>query len=92
MMTISLLAFGTCLAAAVGLYDAYAKGRDAMGWIVSIAASILGGVPAGLFVPMGLIGVLNPGKDAALLVGLAGLVIGVLVGSSIVLWIVNRFR
>ncbi len=92
MMTITLLLAGAALAAAVGLYDAYANKRGVIGWIVSIVASIVGGVFVGAALPQAIIMAMKPDGQAALYIGLAGVVAGVLAGSSSALWIVNRFR
>ncbi len=96
MMTITLLICGAALAAAMGLFDAYRHKRGAMGWIVSIAASLVGGVAVGMMLPMLAMTAWNPPKSAdptlIMVVGLASVLVGVIAGSSIALWIVNRFR
>lgn len=92
MMTITLLLAGAALAAAVGLYEAFKHKRGVMGWIVSIVASVVGGVLVGAALPQLVILALRPDGPAALYFGLAGVVAGVLVGSSAALSIVNRFR
>ncbi|MBX9845661.1 MAG: hypothetical protein K2Z80_28035 [Xanthobacteraceae bacterium] len=96
MMTITLLLAGAALAAAMGLYDAYANKRGVFGWIVSIAASVVGGVTVGMMLPMLAMTAWNPPKSTdptlIMVVGLASVLVGVIAGSSIALWIVNRFR
>lgn len=92
MMTITLMLAGAALAAAVGLYDAYSHRRGVMGWIVSIVASVVGGVLAGATLPQLVILALKPDGPAALYIGLASVLAGVLIGSSVALWVVNRFR
>lgn len=92
MMTITLLLAGAALAAAVGLYDAFSNRRSLLGWLVSIIASVAGGVFVGALLPQVVIPLLgNLGRDAALYIGLSSVLAGVLVGSSIALRIVNRF-
>jgi len=94
MMTITLLLAGAALAAAMGLYDAWSNKRSLLGWIVSILASVVGGVFVGGLLPQVLILTLgnNLSKDAALYVGLGAVLAGVLIGSSVALRIVNRFQ
>lgn len=92
MMTITLMLAGAALAAAMGLYDAFSNKRGVMGWIVSIVASVAGGVLVGAALPQIVILALKPDGALALYVGLASVLAGVLVGSSLALWIVNKFR
>lgn len=92
MMTITSMLAGAAFAAALGLYDAWSNKRGALGWIVSIIASVVGGVVVGAALPQIAILALKPDRPAALYIGLAGVVAGVLVGSSVALSVVNRFR
>lgn len=92
MMTITLLLAGAGLAAAVGLYDAWTNKRGVLGWLVSIVASVAGGVFVGAALPQAIIMGLRPSDNILLWVGLGGVLAGVLIGSTIALWIVNRFR
>ena len=94
MMTMTLLAAGLVLSAGLGLYEAHAKKRGVMGWIVSIAASVVGGIALGATLGMAFAG-LTPttiSKETNLAIALGGILIGVIAGSWIALWIVNRFR
>lgn len=92
MMTLTLLLAGAGLAAAMGLYDAWTNKRGVMGWIVSIIVSVVAGVFVGVLLPQLVILGLRPGDSIILWVGLTSVVIGVLAGSSLALWLVNRFR
>lgn len=92
MMTITLLMAGAGLAAAMGLYDAWTNKRGVMGWIVSIIVSVVGGVFVGALLPQLIILGLKPSDSIVLWVGLASVLAGVLAGSSLALWVVNRFR
>lgn len=92
MMIITLLLAGAALAAGLGVYDAWTHKRGVMGWVVSLVASVVGGVLVGAILPQVAIFALRPDGHAALYIGLAGVAIGVLAGSSLALWLVNRFR
>ncbi len=92
MMTMTLLLAGLALAAGMGIYEAWTKQRGVAGWTVNIVASAVGGIAAGMALPMLVVTALNPGRDGAFYIGMASVVIGVVAGSSIALWIVNRFR
>jgi hypothetical protein len=94
MMTITLLLAGAGLAAAMGLYEAYSKKRGIFGWIVSIVASIVGGIALGMTLGMTVAGLApaTVSKEANLYVSLSGVLVGLVAGSAVALWLVNRFR
>jgi uncharacterized membrane protein len=86
---------------AVGLYEAWLKKRGALGWIVSIVASVIGGFLAVTFGGMAmemilprlhLEGSLMSSQHPLLYILSAGMAILTVLGSWITLQIVNRFR
>ncbi|MBR1267397.1 hypothetical protein JQ629_07745 [Bradyrhizobium sp. AUGA SZCCT0222] len=98
-LTIMLILFLTMLA--VGIYEAWLKKRGALGWIVNIVASVIGGFVAAIFVGMAmemilpqlhLEGSLASSQHPLLYILLAGMAILTVVGSWGTLQIANRFR
>lgn len=83
---------------AVGVYEAWTHKRSALGWIVSIVCSVIGGTFGGLALGIGAMAAVDAmglsAKWAELdaLVGLFATIIGMLLGSWLVLRTVNRFR
>ncbi|MBR1229835.1 MULTISPECIES: hypothetical protein [unclassified Bradyrhizobium] len=98
-LTIMLILFLTMLA--VGIYEAWLKKRGALGWIVNIVASVIGGFVAAIFVGMAMEmilpqlhveGSLASSQHPLLYILLAGMAILTVVGSWGTLQIANRFR
>ena len=87
-----------CGALAVGIYEAWSKKRGALGWIVSILASVVGGAFGGMGLGIGAMAAVDatslPSLWAELdaTVGLIAMIIGLLLGSWLALRIVNRLR
>jgi hypothetical protein len=88
-------------ALAVGIYDAWANKRGALGWIVSIVAALAGaflGAGAGsmgmekIFMHTHMEGSLAATGGVALYAAAAGMMLLTLLGSWIALWLVNRMR
>jgi uncharacterized membrane protein YfcA len=101
IMTFMLLFFIAALA--FGIYEASSKKRGPLGWIVSIVASVVGGMFGAYLASMAVESLLETTHmrpegslwamgHPLLYVGGACMVIGLLLGSWIALWIVNRFR
>lgn len=88
-------------APAVGIHEAWTKGRGALGWIVNFVVSLAG---AFLFAPIGgmvVVAILRPFMDkpslaatggTVMYVALAGAMLATLLGAWGALWIVNRWR
>lgn len=98
-LTIMLILFLAMLA--VGFHEAWLKKRGALGWIVSIVASVIGGFLAVNFGSMAmemilprldLNGSLASSQHPLLYILSAGMAILTGLGSWITLQIVNRFR
>ena len=98
-LTIMLILFLTMLA--VGIYEAWLNKRGALGWIVNIVASVVGGLVVTIFIGMAmesilpylrLEGSLASSQHPLLYVLLAGMAILTVLGSSVTLRIANRFR
>lgn len=98
-LTILFIVFLTMLA--VGLYEAWSKKRGALGWIVNIVASLIGGFVAvslgGLAMEMilshlQLEGSLESSNHPLLYIASGGMAILTVLGSWIALQIINRFR
>jgi uncharacterized membrane protein YeaQ/YmgE (transglycosylase-associated protein family) len=98
-LTIMLVLFIAMLA--VGLYEAWLKKRGALGWIVNIVASVVGGFVAASLgsMVMGMIlsnlqleGPLASSRHPLLYISSAGMAVLTVLGSWIALQIVNRFR
>ena len=98
-MTIMLILFLAMLA--VGIYEAWLKKRGALGWIVNIVASVIGGFAAAIIVGMAmetilphlhLEGSLVSSQHPLLYVFSAGTAILTVLGAWIPLQIANRFR
>ncbi len=87
-----------CGTLAVGIFEAWSKTRGALGWIVSILASVVGGTFGGMGLSMGAMAAVDamslPSEWAELdaSVGLLAMILGLLLGSWLALRIVNRFR
>ena len=85
---------------AVGIYEAWAKKRGALGWIVSIVASVIGGTIVGIalgsavmFLAGALAHQIGPNwAELEMLLGLLATITGLMLGSWLALRIVNRFR
>jgi len=98
-LTIMLILFLTMLA--VGIYEAWSNKRGALGWIVNIVASVIGGFVVAIFVGMAmemmlphlhLEGSLASSQHPLLYIVLAGMAILAVLGSWTTLQIANRFR
>ena len=98
-LTIMLILFLTMLA--VGIYEAWLNKRGALGWIVNIVASVVGGLVVTIFIGIAmesilpylhLEGSLASSQHPLLYVLLAGMAILTVLGSSVTLRIANRFR
>ena len=88
-------------APAVGIHEAWTKGRGGLGWIVNIVVSFVG---AFLFAPLGgfaVVMILSPFMDkpslaetggGVMYVALVGAMLVTLLGARGALWIVNRWR
>jgi hypothetical protein len=85
---------------AVGIYEAWKKKRGAVGWIVNIVASLVGGTIGGfvlgsaVMLPAAALGQqLGPNwAELDALLGLPATIIGLVLGSWMTLRIINRFR
>ncbi len=86
---------------AVGIYEAWSNKRGALGWIVNIVASLIGGFVAVIIGGMAMETILSNLKlegslassgHPLLYVSSAGMAIVTVLGSWIPLQIVNRFR
>jgi uncharacterized membrane protein YjjP (DUF1212 family) len=98
-LTIMLVLFIAMLA--VGLYEAWLKKRGALGWIVNIVASVIGGFVAASLgsMVMGMMlsnlqpeGSLASSRHPLLYISSAGMAVLTVLGSWTALQIVNRFR
>ena len=98
-LTIMLILFLVMLA--VGIHEAWLKKRGALGWIVNIVVSVIGGFVAVGFAGMAmetilphlhLEGSLASSQHPLLYISLAAMAILTVLGSWIMLQIVNRFR
>ena len=104
-MTLALVFLGA--AVAVGIHEAWTKKRGVLGWIVSIVVALVGAFLASqlgelLFVAILMLlstlklvnvtGSLAATGGALLYLGLAAMMLLMLLGSSIALSIVNRWR
>jgi hypothetical protein len=104
-ITLAIVFFSATLA--VGLHEAWTNKRGVLGWIVNIPVALVGGFLAAevgnLIFPLILmlansLGLLNLGGSLAatggplLYIGLAAMMLLMLLGSSIALQIVNRWR
>jgi uncharacterized membrane protein YjjP (DUF1212 family) len=98
-LTIMLVLFIAMLA--VGLYEAWLKKRGALGWIVNIVASVVGGFVAASLgsMVMGMMlsnlqpeGSLASSRHPLLYISSAGMAVLTVLGSWTALQIVNRFR
>jgi hypothetical protein len=86
---------------AVAIYEAWSNKRGAMGWIVNLFASIIGGLVAVALIGMGmeallphlhLEGSLASSQHPLKYVLVAAIAIGMVLGSWMPLWAVNRLR
>lgn len=98
-MTLMLIVFLVMLA--VGIYEACLNRRSGLGWIVNIAAALVGGFVAVIFASMameamlGLLhfeGSLASSHHPLLFVAAAGMAILTVQGSWLTLQVVNRLR
>lgn len=99
-MTMALVFFTAALV--FGIFEAWSNKRGVFGFIVSIAAAIVGGVVAAMLGGMAmdvilphlnsLQGSLAATRHPMLYITSAGMMILTLLGSWIALWIVNRLR
>jgi uncharacterized membrane protein len=85
----------------VGIHEAWVKKRGALGWIVNIVASVIGGFVAAslgslamemILSRLQLEGSLASSHHPLLYISSAGMAILTVLGSWITLQIVNRFR
>lgn len=98
-MTLVLLFLLAALAA--GIHEAWSNKRGVLGWIVSIAAALTGGLLAAgaggmiletILPHLNLEGSLAQTRHPLLYVSSAGMMLLTLLGSWLALWLVNRLR